>query len=78
MATKISYIKEKMKQALTSTKRVISDDFGINNKKKTNTNHDHTEVLKVDSLSGPEDFIRLRAEFDSSALEKKIFKQRNI
>ncbi len=72
MATKISYIKEKMKQALTSTKRVISDDFGINNKKKTNTNHDHTEVLKVDSLSGPEDFIRLRAEFDSSALEKKF------
>ena len=72
MATKISYIKEKMKQALTSTKRVISDDFGINNKKKTNTNHDHTEILKVDSLSGPEDFIRLRAEFDSSALEKKF------
>ena len=61
-----------MRQALTSTKKVISEDFRINNKKKANTDHDQTELLKVDNLSGPEDFIRLRAEFDSSALEKKF------
>ena len=72
MTTKISYLKEKMRQALTSTKKVISEDFSINNEKKTNTNHDHTEKFKLDSLSGPEDFVRLRAEFDSSALEKKF------
>ena len=28
--------------------------------------------MKVENLSSPEDFIRLRAEFDSSALEKKF------
>ena len=72
MTIKISYLKEKMRQALTSTKRVISEDFKINNEKKINTNDNHPEVLKVENLSGPEDFIRLRAEFDSSALEKKF------
>ena len=72
MTVKISYLKEKMRQALTSTKRVISEDFKINNEKKINTNDNHPEVLKVENLSGPEDFIRLRAEFDSSALEKKF------
>ena len=72
MTIKISSLKEKMRQALTSTMRVISQDFTINNKKKINTNDNHPEVSKVDNLSGPGDFIRLRAEFDSSALEKKF------
>ena len=72
MTVKISYLKEKMRQALTSTKKVISEDFKINNEKKINTNDNHSEMIKVDNLSGPEDFIRLRAEFDSSALEKRF------
>ncbi len=72
MSIKISHLKEKMRQALTSTKKVISEDFTINNEKKINTNDNHSEVIKVDNLSSPEDFIRLRAEFDSSALEKKF------
>ena len=72
MTIKISSLKEKMRQALISTNRVISEDFRINNKKKINTNDNQPGVLKIDNLSGPEDFIRLRAEFDSSALEKKF------
>ena len=68
-----------MKQALTSTKRVISEDFVNKNKKKINTDEKPSETLTIDDLSSPQDFIRLRAEFDSSAIEnkfsdKKIFK----
>tara|TARA_B100001057_G_scaffold552_1_gene509 strand:+ start:1205 stop:3004 length:1800 start_codon:yes stop_codon:yes gene_type:complete len=72
MSIKISSLKEKMKQALTSTMKVISEDFRIKNQGKIKTNDNHSEVLKVDDLSSPEDFIRLRAEFDSYGLEKKF------
>ena len=60
-----------MKQALTSTMRVISDDFKIKDQKIKNTN-EKSEILSIESLSGPQDFIRLRADFDSKALEKKF------
>tara|TARA_B100000886_G_scaffold500_1_gene374 strand:- start:9756 stop:11555 length:1800 start_codon:yes stop_codon:yes gene_type:complete len=72
MSIKISSLKEKMKQALASTKKVISEDFISNQKKKINTNHNPSKQLTVDNLSSPQDLIRLRAEFDSSALEKKF------
>ena len=71
MNSKISSLKEKMKQALTSTMRVISDDFKIKDQKIKNTN-EKSEILSIESLSGPQDFIRLRADFDSKALEKKF------
>ncbi|RPG12276.1 MAG: cobalamin biosynthesis protein CobT [Pelagibacteraceae bacterium TMED232] len=72
MSIKISSLKEKMQQALTSTKKVISEDFVNKNEKKINTNDKFSETLTIDGLSSPQDFIRLRAEFDSSALEKKF------
>ena len=72
MTIKISSLKEKMRHALNSTKRVISEDFKISNKKKINLNDNHLEVVKVENFSSPKDFIKLRAEFDSSALEKKF------
>ncbi len=72
MSIKISSLKEKMKQALTSTKKVISEDFIYKNEKKINTDNKLSEKLNIDDLSSPQDFIRLRAEFDSSALEKKF------
>ena len=46
MNIKISSLKEKIKQALTSTKRVISEDFVVKNKKKINTDDDLTEIFK--------------------------------
>ncbi len=72
MNNKISSLKEKMRQALTSTMKVISEDFKTNNQdsKKTNTKNQDIEV--IDNLTGPQDFIKLRAEFDSKALEKKF------
>ena len=72
MNNKISSIKEKMRQALTSTLRVISEDFKVKNQDKKKPDNKETEVLTVDSLETPQDFVRLRAEFDSKALEKKF------
>ena len=72
MTIKISSLKEKMRQALTSTRKVISEDFNVKSEKTTNASKNNIETLKFGDLSSPEDFIKLRAEFDSSALEKKF------
>ena len=66
MSGKETNLKEKFRLALTSTAKVISDDFE-QNKKSENLN-----TIKIDNLSSPSDFIRLRAETDSSALKKKF------
>jgi len=66
MSDKETSLKEKFRLALTSTAKVISDDFE-QNKKSENLN-----TIKIDNLSSPSDFIRLRAETDSSALKKKF------
>ena len=78
MSNKESNLKEKIIIALTSTANVIAEDFDLN-KKKSNNNNDR-KSLDIDSLANPEDFIKLRAETDSSALKKrfsdeKIFKK---
>ena len=66
MSDKETSLKEKFRLALTSTAKVISDDFE-QNKKSENLN-----TIKIDDLSSPSDFVRLRAETDSSALKKKF------
>ena len=72
MNNKISSLKEKMRQALNSTMKVIAEDFQTKNKKLKNNDIKNTEVIPFENLSTPQDFIRLRAEFDSTALEKKF------
>ena len=64
-------IKEKFKQALTSTVKVISEDFNIkkNSKNKDSEKFDHFEI---DSLNNKNDFIKARATSDSKALKKKF------
>ena len=72
MSTKENNLKEKFKIALTSTAKVIADDFDI---KKTNSEEKKIKefnFLEIDNLTSPADFIRLRAETDSSALKKKF------
>ena len=52
MNIKISSLKEKMRQALTSTLKVISEDFKVKNQiKKKQIIITHIEVLTVDNLS---------------------------
>ena len=67
-------LKEKFKQALISTAKVISDDYSLDikdiNKKLISKS---IKSIDINDLSSKSDFTRLRAEMDSSALKKKIF-----
>jgi cobaltochelatase CobT len=71
MSNKETNLKEKFRIALTSTAKVISEDFTLNNKsseKKTK----ELNFLEINDLTSPSDFVKLRAETDSAALKKKF------
>ena len=73
MIKKEDNFKEKFKQALLSTARVISDDYKIATKNiDKNLSSKNTNFFEIDNLSNRSDFIRLRAQTDSSALKKKF------
>ena len=65
-------LKEKFKQALESTVRVISEDFDlkIDNKNKKDTKK--LDFFEFENLNTKNDFIRARANSDSTALKKKF------
>ena len=63
-------LKEKFKQALISTIKVISDDFKI--EKEKNLSSKNYNFFELDNLSTREDYIKLRAETDSEALKRKF------
>ena len=73
MNNKEDNFKEKFKQALISTAKVISDDykFDLNNKNK-NLSSKNIDFFELDNLKNRQDFVRLRAETDSRALKKKF------
>ena len=68
-------LKEKFKQALISTIKVISDDFKI--EKEKNLSSKNYNFFELDNLSTRKDYIKLRAETDSEALKRK-FSDKNI
>ena len=72
MSDKIANLKEKFKLALTSTAKVISDDFDLINKSSENDKKKDLNSIEIDNLTKPSDFIKLRAETDSSALKKNF------
>ena len=72
MSDKIANLKEKFRLALTSTAKVISDDFDLINKLPENDKKKDLNSIEIDNLTKPSDFIKLRAETDSSALKKKF------
>ncbi len=72
MSTKENNLKEKFKIALTSTAKVIADDFDLNKINSEEKKIKEFNFLEIDNLTSPADFIRLRAETDSSALKKKF------
>ena len=63
--------KEKFKQALISTVKVISEDYRPN-KDNNNANSKNINFFELDNLNSKHDFIRFRAEADSEALKKKF------
>ena len=72
MSDKIASLKEKFRLALTSTAKVISDDFDLINKSLENDKKKDLNSIEIDNLTKPSDFIKLRAETDSSALKKRF------
>ncbi len=80
MKDKSSNLKEKLKQALSSTARVISDDFKIKKNIDKNDKSIKTDFLNIENLNSKYDFTKARAESDSKALKikfsnDKIFKK---
>ncbi len=72
MNNKETNLKEKLKQALESTARVISDDLKIKDKSKENKSSKKFDFFEIDNLNSINDFIKARAESDSYALKKKF------
>jgi len=65
-------LKEKLRQALSSTIKVISDDFTIQDKDEKNKSSKRFDFFEIDNLNSKIDFIKARAETDSLALKKKF------
>ena len=73
MTNKEINLKEKFRLALSSTAKVISDDFSINDKFSKNKKSEDSNIIEIENLSNPSDFIRLRAETDSAAFQMNLF-----
>ncbi len=69
--------KEKFKEALISTLKVISDDYKVNENENKNFKSKNFNFLEFDSIKNKEDYIKIRAETDSEALKRK-FSNHNI
>ena len=72
MNNKSEELKEKLRQALNSTARVISDDFEIKEKLDQNKSSKEFTFFNLENLNSKSDFIKARAESDSNALKKKF------
>ena len=65
-------IKEKFKQALTSTFKVISDDYKIRSKDQKKIDEEVFKISELENINDKNQFRKLRAEADSKALKKKF------
>ena len=72
LSNKDENLKEKLRQALSSTIKVISDDFTIQNKDEKNKSSKKFDFFEIDNLNSKIDFIKAKAETDSLALKKKF------
>jgi len=72
MNTKSEELKEKLRQALNSTAKVISGDFEIKENLDQNKSSKEFNFFNLENLNSKSDFIKARAESDSNALKKKF------
>jgi cobaltochelatase CobT len=72
MSNKETNLKEKFRQALESTAKVISDDFDLKKIKENNKSSNKFDFFEFDNLNNKNDFTKARAEYDSIALKKKF------
>ena len=68
----VSNLREKLKQALESTVRVISEDYTVKSENKDNKSSKKFDFFELDNLNTKSDFIKARANSDSTALKKKF------
>ena len=73
-SNKSAHFREKLKQALNSTFKVISDDFRIDK----DNNSEKDEFFDLQNLDTKKDFIEARAKTDSSALKKKFSNEKTF
>ena len=64
--------KEKFRQALISTFKVISDEFDCKTEKNNTSIKDSYNFFNIESLSSRDDYMKLRAKTDSEALKRKF------
>ena len=64
--------KEKFKQAIISTVKVISDDFKINSKNKNKISEENLNIKNIENIKDKKEFLKIRAETDSEALRRKF------
>ena len=69
---KTNNLKERLRQALNSTVKVISDDFEIKENLKQIKNSKKIDYFNLEDLKSKADYIKARAESDSLALKKKF------
>ncbi len=64
--------KEKFKQAILSTVKVISEDNFSNPKDRKRLNEENFKVSNIENIKDKNEFIKIRAENDSEALKRKF------
>ena len=64
--------KEKFKQAILSTVKVISEDNFSNPKNRKQLNEENFKVSNIENIKDKNEFIKIRAENDSEALKRKF------
>ena len=69
---KANDLKEKLKQALNSTARAISDDLEIKENLEQSKNSKKIDFFNLENLNSKADYIKARADSDSLALKKKF------
>ena len=72
MSSKEENLKEKLKQALNSTVKVISEDYKLTDQKDQIKDIKEADYFQIENLNSKNDFIKARAEADTSALKKKF------
>ncbi len=64
--------KEKFKQAILSTVKVISEDNFSISKNKKQLNEENLKINNIENIKDKNEFIKIRAENDSEALKRKF------
>tara|TARA_B100000674_G_scaffold379864_1_gene322510 strand:+ start:370 stop:2178 length:1809 start_codon:yes stop_codon:yes gene_type:complete len=72
LRSKDESLKEKLRQALTSTFKVISDDYINKDHLESSKKIKKDDIIEIENINTKTDFIKARAEVDSLALKRKF------